>query len=100
MENRRRALRKPFVSPVMVESVEARTKLADGYITNINDGGVGIVTPQKLPVGDELLFNIDMPNGWKFDIFGRIRHAHHGLTINAYNVTFAPGQATFIFNLF
>jgi len=78
----------------------ARRKLADGYITNINDGGVGIVTPQELPIGDALLFNISMPNGWMFDLFGRIRHAHRGLTINAYNVTFDPGQATFIFNLF
>jgi hypothetical protein len=100
MENRRKAVRKPFVTPVVIESVSAREKLADGYVTNINDGGIGVVTPKELPVGDELLFNLSTPNGWRFDLFGIIKHVHHGLSINAYNVTFNPGQATFIFNLF
>ena len=84
----------------MIQTAAARKKIAEGFITNINDGGVGIVSPVELPVGDELVFNIDMPNGWRFDIFGRIIHARHGASINAYGAVFDPGQATFIFNLF
>jgi hypothetical protein len=100
MENRRRAIRKPLVSPIVIQTVALRKKIADGFITNINEGGIAIVSPKELPVGDKLLFNIDMPNGWRFDLFGKIVNARHGPALNAYNATFDPGQATFIFNLF
>ncbi len=100
MENRRKALRKPLVSPVMILAAALRKKIAEGFVTNINDGGLGIVSPKDLPVGDTLLFNINMPNGWHLDLFGKIVHARHGPTLNAYGAVFDPGQATFIFNLF
>jgi Tfp pilus assembly protein PilZ len=99
VENRRRSRRKPFVGPLEIYSKDNTKSLGKGHVTNVNEDGLAIVTPEKLALGDEVLLNFSIPNGWKFDFFGRVVYTEKGVMTNAYGVKFSPGQGTFIFKL-
>jgi Tfp pilus assembly protein PilZ len=99
MENRRSARRKPLVSSLEIFSKDCTKNLGKGYVTNLHEDGLCLVTDQHLEVGEEFRLNFGLPNGWKFDFFGRIVHAQEGIESKAYGVKFSPGQGTFIFKL-
>ncbi|MHB9154299.1 MAG: PilZ domain-containing protein [Endomicrobiales bacterium] len=99
MVNRRKLGRKPLVSSLEIYSRDARKNLGRGYVTNLNEEGLGLVSRQALAVGEEVILDFGLPNGWKFDFFGTIVYAEEGVFSRLYGVKFSPGQGTFVFKL-
>lgn len=99
MENRRKVERKPLVGSIEIYSKEEKKSIGRGFITNLNEEGVGIIMTESLKLGEEFLLDFHLPNGWKFDFFGRIVYAEKGLSSTAYGVEFTPGQGTFLLKL-
>jgi Tfp pilus assembly protein PilZ len=73
--------------------------IGKGYITNLNEHGMGVVTPHHLEIGQKLLLLFTLPNGWKFDFFGKVIHTQDGVESRAYGIEFAPGQGTFVLKI-
>lgn len=99
MENRRKNRRRPLVSSIEIFSKDKAKSLGKGYVTNLHQGGLGLITPQDLSLGDEIILDFNLPNGWKLDFFGKVIYAEKAISSKAYGVEFLPGQATFILNI-
>lgn len=99
MDNQRKKHRKPLVGTLEIFSKDAAKNIGKGYVTNLNEDGLGIVTQHHLEIGEEFRLVFGLPNGWKFDFSGTVVHAQKGVESRSYGVKFAPGQETFIFKL-
>jgi Tfp pilus assembly protein PilZ len=99
MENRRKLKRKPMVGSLNIYTTNDRRSIGKGYVTNLNENGIGIVTEEPLKLGDEVLLDFKLPNGWEFDFFGKVVYEEKGVSTMSYGVEFLPGQSTFIFKI-
>lgn len=97
--NRRKLNRKPLMGPLEIFSRDASAILGKGYVMNLHEEGMGIVTENELQQGDEVLLNFGLPNGWKLDFRGTVVHQEKGEYSTVYGVKFAPGQSTFILKI-
>ncbi|HBU70097.1 MAG TPA: hypothetical protein DEE98_06890 [Elusimicrobia bacterium] len=100
MDNRRNLTRKQTVAPVSIYSAERKKLIGEGFVTNINEDGVLLLTQEKLKLGAELVVDFRLPNGWRLDFAGKIVHIDEAsISSKAYGMKFLPDQATFILKL-
>jgi len=100
MDNRRKLARKQTVAPVDVYSKSRHKVLGKGFVTNINEAGVLLLTQEHFSLGDELVVDFKLSNGWRLDFAGKIVHIDEAaVSSKAYGFKFLPDQATFVLKL-
>ena len=100
MDNRRKLHRKQTVAPIEIYSKSRKKVVGNGFVTNINEQGVLLLTQEHFHLGDELVVDIKLPNGWRLDFAGKIVHIDKAtVSSKAYGIKFLPDQATFILKL-
>lgn len=99
MKNQRKTKRKAFVSSVEIYCKDIKRKLGKGFIVDINENGIKLVTAADFKIGEELSLHFALPNGWKFDFFGKVIHEDAGVAAKAYGIKFLEGQVTFVLKL-
>lgn len=99
MIERRRTKRKSLVSAIDIYSKDISGSIGRGFAIDLSEDGIKLVTSDSLRMDQELSFHFSLPNGWKFDFFGKIVHYEKAVSANAYGVKFLPGQSTFILRL-
>ena len=82
-----------------IYSKEESTNLGKGFVTNLNENGLKLVTQESFRLGQELNLHFNLPNGWKFDFAGKVVYQEEAVSAVAYGVEFLSGQGTFILKL-
>jgi hypothetical protein len=98
-KERRNLKRKPLVGKLDIYSKDACLHIGKGYVVDLNEGGLKILTRHKLEAGKDFLLRFSVPRGWTLDFLGRVRHGRRGIAAYTYGVSFLPGQGTFLLKL-
>jgi hypothetical protein len=54
MLERRKLRRKPLIGQMKIFAGDVLQDIGEGFVVNLNEEGVRIITPQALPLGQEL----------------------------------------------
>lgn len=71
-----------------------------GFVTNMNELGMRMISHADLSPGDELSLHFRLPNNWKLDFLGTIVHKTTTPITHSYGIRFREGQGTFLLRLF
>jgi Tfp pilus assembly protein PilZ len=99
LENRRKVPRKPLVGMLDIYSRDESANLGKGFVTNLNETGLKLVSQENFKLGQELLLHFNLQNGWKFDFAGKVVYQEEAVSAVAYGIEFLAGQGTFILRL-
>lgn len=96
---KRRYGRKPLVGPLDIKSKDNYSSIAKGYVVDLNDHGMRIVTKNELKLGDEFSMHFRLPNEWAFDFLGRLIYRVEGVLTNSYGAEFSAGQEMLVLKM-
>lgn len=88
MKEKRKFPRTPLAVLLEMWSEDKKKTVARGFITNLSEGGMAVETNFRLKTGENFLLRFTLPNGWNFDLWGKIVYAKEGVLTKAYGVTF------------
>jgi hypothetical protein len=99
MREKRKHARRPLVGPLDIKSKDDGSNIAKGYVVDLNERGMRIVTRNDLKMGEEFSLHFRLPNDWALDFLGKIVHKVEGVLTNSYGVEFSKGQETVVLKL-
>ena len=100
MDERRRHSRKPTLCTLEIYSNDISRNVGKGFILDLNEGGMSIVSNETLPLGGKFSLHFRLKDKWYLDFFGTVVHKGKVASSNTYGIKFLAGQGTELLRLF
>ncbi len=99
MDERRLSTRKLMSSALKIYSEDGCRTIGYGQIVNLSEGGMRMISDNKLGVGEKFSLHFRIPHSWNLDFIGDVVHKEAAIECIAYGIKFQEGQDTFILQL-
>jgi phage gp45-like len=99
MDEKRKTERNLIEGELQIYSNDGSRTIGEGRVVDLSEGGMRMISSNKLTVGEKFSLHFSIPNSWNLDFFGNIVHKEAVADSTAYGVQFLAGQDTYILKL-
>ena len=88
MNEKRTHKRAPLSVLLEIYSKGKKNKQADGFVTDISEGGLSLETKERLNMGSVFCLRFVLSNNWEFDVLGKMMYMKEGVLSKKYGIKF------------